>query len=271
MPELPEVETVVQSIRDKLIGNEFENIEIRWPKVLFNFSKEDFLNTLINRKIQRVDRRAKFIIIGFDDDILAIHLRMTGKLYFQNNLSQKKHISAIITMNNGGYFIFEDTRKFGRFYYYNSQDYLNNKLGIEPLSNEFNDIWLKNILHNKKRMIKALLLDQNIIAGLGNIYVDECLWKSNIHPQTVSNKIPFKNILILCKEIKSTLQSSINAHGTTVVNFTFLNGQSGKYSDQLNIFGKEGSPCPRCSHTIKKKKIAGRGTHFCPKCQIKRN
>ena len=117
MPELPEVETVVQSIRDKLIGNEFENIEIRWPKVLFNFSKEDFLNTLINRKIQRVDRRAKFIIIGFDDDILAIHLRMTGKLYFQNNLSQKKHISAIITMNNGGYFIFEDTRKFGRFYY----------------------------------------------------------------------------------------------------------------------------------------------------------
>ena len=107
MPELPEVETVVQSIRNKLIGNEFVNIEIRWPKVLFNFSKEDFLNTLINRKIQRVDRRAKFIIIGFDDDILAIHLRMTGKLYFQNKLSQKKHISAIITMNNGGYFIFE--------------------------------------------------------------------------------------------------------------------------------------------------------------------
>ena len=270
MPELPEVETVVQSIRDKLVGNKFENIEIRWPKVLFNFSKEDFLKTLIKRKIKRVERRAKFIIIGFDYDILAIHLRMTGKLYFENKLSQKKHISAIITMNNGGYFIFEDTRKFGRFYYYQSQDFLNNTLGIEPLSNEFDDRWLKNTLHNKKKMIKSLLLDQNIIAGLGNIYVDECLWKSNIHPQTVSNKIPIKNTLILCKAIKTTLQSSINAQGTTVVDFTFLNGQSGKYSNQLNIFRKEGQPCPRCSEEIKKKKIAGRGTHFCPKCQIKR-
>ena len=270
MPELPEVETVVQSIRDKLIGNEFRNIEIRWPKVLFNISKSEFLNTLIKRKIQRVERRAKFIIIGFNKDILAIHLRMTGKLYFQNDLPQKKHISVIITMNNGGYFIFEDTRKFGKFYYYKSQDYLNNKLGIEPLSNKLNDRSLLNILHNKKRMIKALLLDQNIIAGLGNIYVDECLWKSNIHPETTSNKISEKNITILCKAIKTTLRSSINAQGTTVVDFTFLNGQSGKYSDQLNIFRRQGDSCPKCSEIIRKKKVAGRGTHFCPKCQVKR-
>ena len=269
MPELPEVETVVQSIRDQLIGNEFENIEIRWPKVLYNFSKSDFLRNLAKRKIERVDRRAKFIIIGFNKSILAIHLRMTGKLYFQNNLPQKKHISAIITMSNGNYLIFEDTRKFGKFYYYKSQNYLNNKLGIEPLSNDMNDRFLLNVLHNKKRMIKALLLDQHIIAGLGNIYVDECLWKSNIHPATISNKIPEKKIIMLCKTIKSTLKSSINAQGTSIVDFTFLNGQSGKFSDQLNIFRKEGSPCPKCSEIIKKKKIAGRGTHFCPNCQVK--
>ena len=96
MPELPEVETVVQSIRHKLIGNEFEKIDLRWPKVLFNFSKSDFSNNLVKRKIERVDRRAKFIIIGFNKDILAIHLRMTGKLYLQSNVPQKKHISAII-------------------------------------------------------------------------------------------------------------------------------------------------------------------------------
>jgi formamidopyrimidine-DNA glycosylase len=119
-------------------------------------------------------------------------------------------------------------------------------------------------------MIKALLLDQNIIAGLGNIYVDECLWKSNIHPETTSNKIPEKNIIILCKAIKTTLRSSINAQGTTVVDFTFLNGQPGKYSDQLNIFRKQGDSCPKCSEIIRKKKVAGRGTHFCPKCQVKR-
>ena len=146
MPELPEVETVVQSIRDQLIGNEFENIEIRWPKVLYNFSKSDFLRNLAKRKIERVDRRAKFIIIGFNKSILAIHLRMTGKLYFQNNLPQKKHISAIITMSNGNYLIFEDTRKFGKFYYYKSQNYLNNKLGIEPLSNDMNYCWTNILL-----------------------------------------------------------------------------------------------------------------------------
>tara|TARA_X000000368_G_scaffold197448_1_gene155822 strand:+ start:5749 stop:6564 length:816 start_codon:yes stop_codon:yes gene_type:complete len=268
MPELPEVETVVQSIRDGLINNEFEHIDIRWPKVLFNFSEDEFLNNLVKRKIQRVERRAKFIIIGFNEDILAIHLRMTGKLYFQNNIPQNKHISAIIKINNGNYLIFEDTRKFGRFYYYQSQDYLNNKLGIEPLSNEMNGRILLNILHSKKRIIKALLLDQHIIAGLGNIYVDECLWKSNIHPETISNKIPEKNITILSKMIKSTLQSSIKAKGTTVVDFTFLNGRSGKYSDQLNIFRKEGNPCPKCSEIIIKKKVAGRGTHFCPNCQV---
>ncbi len=269
MPELPEVETVVQSIRHKLIGNEFEKIDLRWPKVLFNFSKSDFSNNLVKRKIQRVDRRAKFIIIGFNKDILAIHLRMTGKLYLQSNVPQKKHISAIITMNNGTYLIFEDTRKFGRFYYYKSQDYLNNKLGVEPLSNQMNSRLLFNILHSKKRMIKGLLLDQNIIAGLGNIYVDECLWKSNIHPENISNKISKKKIIKLCKAIKSTLQSSIIANGTTVIDFTFLNGQSGKYSEQLNIFRKEGTPCPACSTIIQKKKVAGRGTHFCPKCQKK--
>ena len=156
-----------------------------------------------------------------------------------------------------------------RFYYYKSQDYLNNKLGVEPLSNQMNGRLLFNILRSKKRMIKGLLLDQNIIAGLGNIYVDECLWKSNIHPENISNKISKKKIIKLCKAIKSTLQSSIIANGTTVIDFTFLNGQSGKYSEQLNIFRKEGTPCPACYTIIQKKKVAGRGTHFCPKCQKK--
>ena len=118
-------------------------------------------------------------------------------------------------------------------------------------------------------MIKALLLDQRIIAGLGNIYVDECLWQSGIHPETKSNKIQKKNISTLCESIKNTLQSSITARGTTIVNFSYLNGRSGKFSNQLQIFGKDGQPCALCTTEIKKKQVAGRGTHYCPRCQKK--
>jgi formamidopyrimidine-DNA glycosylase len=270
VPELPEVETVVLSIRDQLVGQNFININVRWPKVLFNFSKQDFLDNLVQRNITNVYRRAKFIVLSFDEDILAIHLRMTGKLYFANGKTNEKHISASMELDNGQQLIFEDTRKFGRFYYYTSQNLLDKKLGIEPLGDSFTADWLIKNLHRTKRMIKALLLDQRIIAGLGNIYVDECLWLSGIHPETKSSKIPKKNISTLCESIRSTLQSSINAHGTTVVNFSYLNGRSGKFSDQLQVFGKDGLPCTKCRSEIVKKRVCGRGTHFCPKCQKKR-
>jgi len=172
-------------------------------------------------------------------------------------------------LENGQQLVFEDTRKFGRFYYYTSGDFLDKKLGIEPLGEDFTAEWLIENLHCKKRMIKALLLDQRIIAGLGNIYVDECLWQSGIHPETKSNKIQKKNISTLCESIKNTLQSSIAAHGTTIVNFSYLNGRSGKFSNQLQIFGKDGQPCALCKTEIKKKQVAGRGTHYCPRCQKK--
>ena len=269
MPELPEVETVVLSIKDQLIGQKFININVTWPKVLFNFSKKDFLDNLTRRNITNVHRRGKFIVLSFDEDILAIHLRMTGKLYFANGKTEGKHISTSMELENGQQLVFEDTRKFGRFYYYTSKDFLDKKLGIEPLGDDFTAEWLIANLHCKKRMIKALLLDQRIIAGLGNIYVDECLWQSGIHPETKSNKIQKKNISNLCESIKNTLQSSITAHGTTIVNFSYLNGRSGKFSNQLKIFGKDGQPCALCTTEIKKKQVAGRGTHYCPRCQKK--
>ena len=269
MPELPEVETVVLSIRDQLVGQNFININVHWPKVLFNFSKQDFLDNLVRRNITNVHRRAKFIVLSFDKDILAIHLRMTGKLYFADSKTNEKHISASMELDNGQQLVFEDIRKFGRFYYYTSQDFLDKKLGIEPLGDSFTAEWLIENLRCKKRMIKALLLDQRIIAGLGNIYVDECLWQSGIHPETRSNKIQKKNIRFLCESIKNTLQSSITARGTTVVNFSFLNGKTGKFSNQLQVFGKDGQPCVICTTEIKKKRVAGRGTHFCPRCQKK--
>ena len=270
MPELPEVETVVLSIRDQLLGQNFININVRWPKVLFNFSKQDFLDKLVRRNITNVHRRAKFIVLSFDKDILAIHLRMTGKLYFSDSKTNGKHISASMELDNGQQLVFEDTRKFGRFYYYTSQEFLDKKLGIEPLGASFTAAWLIKNLHGKKRMIKALLLDQRILAGLGNIYVDECLWQSGIHPETISNKIPKNNIISLHDSIRNTLQSSINARGTTVVNFSYLNGRSGEFSSQLQVFGKDGHPCTICATEIKKKRVAGRGTHYCPGCQKKR-
>ena len=133
MPDLPEVETVVLSIRDQLVGQNFININVRWPKVLFNFSKQDFLDNLVRRNITNVHRRAKFIVLSFDKDILAIHLRMTGKLYFTNGKTEGKHISTSMELDNGQQLVFEDTRKFGRFYYYTSKDFLNKKLKVLKL------------------------------------------------------------------------------------------------------------------------------------------
>ena len=168
---------------------------------------------------------------------------------------------------SGEKLIFEDTRKFGRIYKYDDLKLINEKHGPEPLEDDFTGDWLLTNLKSKKRNIKALLLDQSFLSGLGNIYVDESLWASNIHPNSISCYIPKKKIILLHKNIREILSESIKQLGTTFISFTFLNGQSGNYSNELKIFGKQGALCIKCSNTIKKIKVAGRGTHVCSKCQ----
>jgi len=266
MPELPEVQTVADHVKPELVGEHILSVEPVWGKVLDNFNAEEAKG---KHKVLNVSRRAKFIIIELENFILAVHLRMTGKLYVLNDESPPKHTSAIIHLEGKKNLIFEDTRKFGRIYKYDDLTEINKRHGPEPLEDDFTSDWLLENLKKKKRNIKALLLDQSFLSGLGNIYVDESLWASNIHPNSISCFIPKQKVIQLHNNIRIILSESIKQLGTTFINFTFLNGQSGNYSNELKIFGKQGKPCEKCSNKIKKIKIAGRGTHICNKCQKK--
>ena len=265
MPELPEVQTVVDHIKDDLIGDEIIAIKPIWPKVFHNFSSGDLFEKNSDTKILDVKRRAKFIIIQFKESILAVHLRMTGKLYFIRGKSPK-HTSAEVFLKSKKTLIFQDVRKFGRFYLYKDLSKINERHGPEPLGKSFTKVILFNILNNCKRNIKALLLDQSKIAGLGNIYADESLWLSGIHPNSISNEIPKNIIFKLHHSIQHVLKTAIAYNGTTIIDFSYVNGQTGNYANELNIYGKHNLICPKCESKIKKIKVASRGTYHC-ECQ----
>tara|TARA_B100001175_G_scaffold195999_1_gene166375 strand:- start:1047 stop:1865 length:819 start_codon:yes stop_codon:yes gene_type:complete len=266
MPELPEVQTVVNHIRDDLIGETLTSVVPKWDKVLHNFTPSDIDKKLDGNVIIDVYRRAKFIILQFNGIIIAIHLRMTGKLYISLDSDYPKHCTAFIEFNSGKKLIFEDVRKFGRFYLYNNLDPINYRHGPEPLDNAFTVEKFQEMLLKKKRNIKALLLDQSFLSGLGNIYVDESLWKSKIHSNSISNAIPKNKVEALFYNIRTTLEEAIVKKGTTIIDFS-VNGESGKYANMLQVFGRAGLECFQCGNIISKNKVAGRGTYTCQKCQ----
>ena len=267
MPELPEVQTVVNHIRPMIIGERLKKIKPVWNKVLHNFDGKVY-QVLKKNEIIDVYRRAKFIIIAFEKHIIAIHLRMTGKLYVADKNFNSKYVTAIFEFESMRSLLFEDVRKFGRIYLYNDLSIINSTHGPEPLGINFTLQLFKKMLSQRKRNIKALLLDQSFLSGLGNIYVDESLWKSGIHPNSLANSIPQKRIEALHSNIISTLKEAIDKKGTTIIDFS-VNGESGKYSNSLRIYGRNEKTCFDCGYTIKKLKIAGRGTYVCFKCQKK--
>jgi len=267
MPELPEVETVTNSIKKHLLSKSFQSLSVNWDTVLYNFSKQDFNKQIKNKNITNIYRRGKFIVFDFDTCIMAVHLRMTGKLYVQPKIDKsKKHISAYLQFSDK-YLIFEDTRKFGKFYLYDSINFLDNKLGIEPLSRGFTQKWLIDNLKTKSRQMKQLLLDQSFVVGLGNIYIDEVLWHAKIHPLSKSDNIPTKKVKELYKSIKKVLSESIKMGGTTIRDYTYDYSYVGNYVLNLKAYGRNNKKCERCDTLITKYKIAQRGTFICSKCQ----
>lgn len=270
MPELPEVETVVRSIRPDLVGKVITSVvpQNNWIRVLETHSVEVFNNNTVGKHISAVERRGKFIVIVLDKGFIFIHLRMTGRLLTALSKDDKpKHLTAIINFQDGTSLFFKDYRKFGRFYYYDTLDFINQKLGIEPLSIEFTASWLFANLKKSNRQLKPLLLDQGFIAGLGNIYVDEALWFAKLHPQQLGSSVSKKKSDLLHEAIQRLLETAIKNQGTTIINFYFGEGKSGNFRDQLQVFGRQGQECPRCETLIEKMRVAQRGTHICPNCQ----
>ena len=269
MPELPEVQTVVNQLRPSLLGETVKSLESIWPKVFHNFTDKKTNKKIVGQKVIDVCRRAKFIIIKFQKGIVAIHLRMTGKLYFQNSSDPlSKYATAFFTFESSKKLIFDDVRKFGRIYFYSTMKPINNRHGPEPLDKSFTSDLFIHLIKTKKRNIKALLLDQSVLAGLGNIYVDESLWKTGIHPNSISSLIPEKILKKLYINITEILKDAIQKNGTTIINFS-VNGESGKYKNELKIYGRNSLECRSCQYEINKIRVAGRGTYICTKCQKK--
>lgn len=263
MPELPEVETVVRGLQSTIVGETIVDLEIPWEKAL---QPESAYDSLIGKTIRRVSRRAKFIIIELNIGALVVHLRMTGKL---TPVFPEKHITVILHFRSGNALYFQDMRKFGRMVYTDDPAELVEHLGPEPLSDHFTPQRFIKMLQSKQRIIKPLLLDQSFLAGLGNIYVDEALFQAGIHPQSIASAIPGKNSKLLHKAIQNILSASIKAQGTTILNFSHGDNQSGTYQAALQVYGRKAQSCLVCDTPIEKIKLAQRGTHFCPNCQKK--
>ncbi len=272
IPELPEVETIRRELEPWLTNRTIKSAEL----VDAVPSKKYAQLTKAQRKhILSVNRRGKFLLLPLSGGLeLIIHLGMTGIL---TPKLPKKHVRVRLRLSKGknSSLYFQDTRRFGKFLVvpkgeYKSLPTLHN-MGPEPLGKDFNDLQFAKALKRSSTAVKTYLLSQKPVAGLGNIYVDEALWKAKIHPLTPANLLKKEKIPLLHKAITTTLLASLAAKGTTFSDYRTVNGQVGNYREVLSIYGQQGKPCPECQTVIVKILLASRGTHFCPKCQKKQD
>jgi len=274
MPELPEVQTVVTGLNDILKDKKIISTNVHDDTVIGFPDKNDFINKSEGKTIKSLSRRGKYIIIHFKDtaERLVVHLRMSGKLlYKKRGENRDKHTHVVFEFNDNTDLRFNNVRKFGRLYLIDKQNVdkagnLNN-LGVEPLSDKFTLELFKKMLQNRRGMIKPLLMNQEFIAGIGNIYADEALYLSKIRPDKKANKLSEKEIESLYHEIRKILKKGIKMGGTSVSDYVNALGKAGKFQNELNVYKKEGNKCPNCDEEIIKKKVSGRTARFCPNCQ----
>ena len=273
MPELPEVETVINTIRPHIINKEIEKIEVYYDR-LIQSNLDEFKTKLINQKFINVTRYGKFIFLHLTNDFVIItHLRMEGKFRFENSHNlRKKHTSAGFFFKDGTSLAFDDTRKFGLMYLSDEANFketkMIKKLGIEANKISENDYEFLIKKFKKNKCIKKLLLDQSILAGIGNIYADEILFSTKINPFRKGNDISDEKYHEIFQASNQILNKAITLGGSTIHSFHPSEGVDGKFQETLLCYGKSGTPCPNCNTTLHKDFIGGRGTTFCPNCQI---
>lgn len=274
MPELPEVETVRRTLEHLLDGKIIRDIDIFYDKILKTHSEEEFKKLLISKTFHTINRYGKYLLFEFNEITLISHLRMEGK-YFIKPLDEprNKHEHIIFYFTDGSTLRYHDTRKFGTMDIVNNKDlFLINplsKLGKEPFDKNCTVSYFTNKIKNKKGPIKGVLLDQTILTGLGNIYVDEVLFLSKIHPETKVNTLSKRAIKRILENAKIVLEKAIKLGGTTIRSYTSSLGVTGRFQNELFVHLREGEECKICHTKIIKTKVVGRGTYLCPKCQKK--
>ena len=267
MPELPEVETVARRIEPLVVGKQIVAARVLWNRTVGGLASQSFSRLITGKQIAQVTRRAKYILIKLaPTGHLGIHLRMSGDLVaVSGGTCEEKHLRVALHFDDGSELRFVDTRKFGRFVYYEDVEQLVQRLGPEPIDSDFDFESFYKRLQATSRQIKPVLLDQAVVGGLGNIYVVESLWRARVHPLTRANALSRKEVRNLISAAAEILHEAIAAHGTDLGDGVWKTG-----GFTPSTYGREGEACHRCGSLIKKIRVAQRGTEFCSRCQRQR-
>lgn len=272
MPELPEVETVKETLKKQVLNRIITNVNIYYENVIEYPTSSEFKKQIINQKINDIKRRGKWLIFELDDYCLLSHLRMEGRYFLRNKEDEvltHEHISFLL--DNDLCLRYLDTRKFGRMHLIKKNELLTRKplceLGLEPWDENLDYTYLKEKYKTRKLPIKTVILDQSIIVGIGNIYADEILFLSKINPFKKCNELNDEELKQIIINTKIVLEKAIKAGGTTIRTYESSEGVHGRFQQELLVHGKENSNCPVCNEAIIKTRIGGRGTYYCPKCQ----
>ena len=288
MPELPEVETYVRALNPLLSGKTILTAEVRWPRTIAAPDASIFPDLVRGRRFASFRRRGKYMLLGLDSgETLIVHLRMTGELRIHapaardQELGQAqvasaadlpiapadKHTHVIFLLETGEELRFRDTRKFGRIWLVTDEEAVVGKLGPEPLDADFLPQLLENALARRKANIKSLLLNQSIVAGVGNIYADEALFRARIDPRRAGGQLDAREIMRLHRGLRDVLQAGIEAQGSSLQNYAPPTGGKGGFQEQFQVFRRGGEPCFHCNAPVSRIVLAQRSTHFCPECQ----
>lgn len=272
MPELPEVETVRKGLEKLVVGKRIQKVEIGYPRMVLT-GVDLLCGSLSGQEICSVGRRGKYLLLHLTDFVLVSHLRMEGKYhYFPEQVPVNKHFHAFFTFTDGSHLVYQDVRKFGTMDLLGKEQvetyFLSKKLGPEPTEEDFVYERFKAQLAKSKKPIKAALLSQTLVVGLGNIYVDEVLFRAKIHPERKGQDLSTKESRILHQAIIEVLQLGIEKGGSTIRTYKNALGMDGSMQDYLQVYGKGGQACPHCQTEIVKFQLSGRGTHICPQCQV---
>jgi len=273
MPELPEVETICRDLQQSIVGLVIDQVEVRRADIIRGAAQDEFCRRLSGVTVEGVRRRAKMILIEGHSEGLLIHLKMSGRLiYCPAEKDEEKHTHIIFHLSDGRHLRFIDTRRFGFLRLFSKSEAGKvpelSKLGPEPL--EMTPAGFRELFKNKamsRRALKTLLMDQTFIVGIGNIYADEILFAAGIMPKRLISSLSDKDIDNLYRETRRVLSEAIDNRGTTFSDYADASGAEGGHQEKLMAYGREGEPCFICGAPIKRVKLGGRGTHFCPKCQ----
>jgi formamidopyrimidine-DNA glycosylase len=273
VPELPEVETIVADLRPHLVGRTIVRCELAFPTIVRHPEPELFVDGVAGMRIESVLRRGKYILIGLSDDLLlVVHLGMTGQLRLVNATAPlEKHTHAVFTLDDGRELRYRDPRRFGRLLLGTEQALIAAKklprLGPEPIDPEFEPDELYRRLRGRRTALKAVLLDQTAIAGVGNIYADESLHRARLRPDRIAGRISKKSAQRLHESLRESLQAAIENRGSSVDTYRDAWGEVGGQQEKLLVYGRAGEPCLTCGRPLSSIRIAGRSTVFCRHCQ----